>query len=86
MVAALHTDRTLAQQIIEQGRHYLMPVKANQPQLQSDIELLFEAPPWQAQGGPPEFAASRSVNKGHGRLDVRQVQVSSALDEFFDWP
>jgi predicted transposase YbfD/YdcC len=83
---ALHTERALAHQIVAQGGHYFMVVKRNQPTLRADIALLFDAPPWQATGAAPEQGTSRTVNKGHGRLEVRQVQVSHALDDFLDWP
>jgi hypothetical protein len=42
---ALHTQRELAQQILNQNGHYFMIVKENQPTLYQAIELLFKQPP-----------------------------------------
>ncbi len=47
---ALLTQRTIAQQIVAQHGHYLMVVKANQPELYQAIELLFTCPPWTPKG------------------------------------
>jgi hypothetical protein len=44
-MAALLTQRTLAQQILDQQGHYFMVVKANQPELFHAIQLLFARPP-----------------------------------------
>jgi hypothetical protein len=43
---ALLTQRALAQQIRDQGGHYLMGVKANHPALYEDIRILFAEPYW----------------------------------------
>ena len=72
--------------MVEQGGHYFMVVKDNQPTLRDDIAVLFDAAPWQARATAPELACRRSVNKAHGRLEVRTLQVSQALDGFFTWP
>src|SRR5919205_4443511 len=42
---ALLTQRTLAQQILDQHGHYLMVVKETQPALYAAIDLLFRVPP-----------------------------------------
>ena len=44
-VDAMFTQRAIAQQIIDQGGHYLMVVKKNQPQLYEDIGTLLGAAP-----------------------------------------
>jgi hypothetical protein len=42
---AVLTQRQIAQQIVDTGGDYLMLVKANQAQLQEDIETVFALPP-----------------------------------------
>ena len=41
---ALLTHQDIAQAILERGGHYLMRVKANQPQLLEDLKLWFDDP------------------------------------------
>lgn len=83
-VDALLTQHELARQIRAQGGHYLMVVKANQPALLTAITTLFEHPP-----RPLAADAAESVStcdKGHGRLDVRTLERSAALNTYLDWP
>ena len=70
---ALLTQRLLAQQVLDQGGHYLMIVKENQPKLYDAIALLFERPPWLRQEQGQEYRVHRTVDKGHGRLERRTL-------------
>jgi predicted transposase YbfD/YdcC len=83
---ALHTQRDLAQQILDQQGHYLMIVKENQPTLYHSIQLLFEQPPWLKQEQPLEYQVHPSANKGHGRREKRCLESSTALCAYLDWP
>ena len=81
---ALLTQRALATQIRAQGGHYLMVVKANQPELLAAITTLFADPP-----RPTVTDAAASVStcdKGHGRLDLRTLECSAALNAYLTWP
>lgn len=59
-----------------------MAVKANQPDLPWDLERLFADPALVAETGP------RTVtwDKGHGRLERRELRASGALVGYTDWP
>ncbi len=58
-----------------------MVVKGDQPGLRWDLEHLFaEAEP------PGRTGVVRTVDKGHGRLEVRRLQASTALTSYSDWP
>ena len=83
---ALLTQRTIAQQILDQQGHYLMMVKANQPELYQAIEFLFANPPWTKQEQPREYWKHKTMNKGHGRLEYRTLETSTALCAYLDWP
>ena len=83
---ALHTQRELAQQILDQHGHYLMVVKENQPTLYQSIEVLFDQPPWLKQEQSQEYQVHPSANKGHGRLEKRCLESSTALNSYVDWP
>lgn len=85
---AMQTQRALSAQIVEAGGDYLWFVKTNQPTLHADLELLF-APDVVGPGCgpvPTDFSTARHVEKGHGRIDERQLTVSSLLHEDSDWP
>ncbi|MEM3470302.1 MAG: ISAs1 family transposase, partial [Thermoproteota archaeon] len=60
----------------------LMIVKDNQPTLRADIALVF------ADSAASDFIEDRSIttDKGHGRLEVRTLETSTALNDYLDWP
>jgi predicted transposase YbfD/YdcC len=76
---ALHTQRNLAQQILDHHGHYLMVVKENQLELYQSIALLFDQPPWLKQ-------EQSTTNKGHGRREKRRLESSTALCPYLNWP
>ena len=58
-----------------------MAVKADQPGLLWDLERLFE------EADPPgTTGATRTVDKGHGRLEARRLRASDALAGYTYWP
>lgn len=83
---ALLTQRRVAQHILDQHGHYLMVVKANQPELYQAIALLFAQPPWTRIEQKTEYDRCQTVGKGHGRLERRVLESSSALQAYLDWP
>ncbi|MBU0490388.1 MAG: ISAs1 family transposase [Chloroflexi bacterium] len=78
---ALLTQRSAAQTIVDEQGDYVMYAKDNQPTLHDDIAQLFAA-------ADPEFItdAATTVDKGHGRLERRTLQTSTALQDYLDWP
>ncbi len=78
------TQRWIARLIRNQNGHYLMVVKGNQEELYRHIELLFQQPPVPAR--PGEFLSYRYSEKGHGRLETRTLECSTALQGYLDWP
>lgn len=92
---ALLTQRTIAQQIVAGGGHYLMVVKGNQPEAYLAIEELFGsvdagAPPWLAHEQEASYRHYSKVEKGHGRVEKRTLESSQALREcvreYLRWP
>jgi predicted transposase YbfD/YdcC len=81
---ALHTQRALAQQILDQNGDYLMMVKKNQPQLYDNIDLLFESPPLCQ--GEEDRLKYVTHNKTHGRRETRTLETSALLNAYVDWP
>lgn len=73
-IDAMGCQTAIAEQIIEQGGDYLLAVKGNQKHLYEDIQHLFKhavASNFLTDG----FDEDRTVNKGHGRLEIRHCQV-----------
>jgi predicted transposase YbfD/YdcC len=75
-IDAMGCQTEIAAQIVAQGGDYLLAVKKNQKHLFEDVAHLFKhAVPdnFQAEG----FDAARTVDKQHGRLEIRQCQCIS---------
>jgi predicted transposase YbfD/YdcC len=84
MMDALLTQRALAQQILDQGGHYLMMVKKNQQRLWEDLDMYFQLPPIPADG--EEWDRIQTIEKGNGRIEVRTLECGSGMGPDLDWP
>jgi predicted transposase YbfD/YdcC len=85
---ALLTQRQLSLQVVEAGGEYVWLVKDNQAQLKQDIALLFQALPAGTRHRPPDsdFRTAQTVDKGHGRREVRTLTTSALLRGYAAWP
>lgn len=90
---ALYCQQDVCQQVVEAQGDYLLIVKENQPTLLSDIQQVFAplSAEEQARTGvhtvvPLAIQTYRSVEKGHGRIEERQIRVSSELGGYSAWP
>jgi predicted transposase YbfD/YdcC len=75
---ALLTQRELAKYIVDRDAHYYFTVKNNQPQLRQDILLHFQ------QRGAPDY--QEPPNLAHGRIEVRRIWTSNALNDYLNFP
>ena len=76
---ALLTQRKLAHYIVaERSAHYVFTAKDNQPLLAEAIRLIFE------NRGAPEYSAP--VTLAHGRLESRSIWISTALNDYLEFP
>ncbi len=85
---AMHTQRSLSAIITDQGGDYVFPVKENQLALYQSIQQLF-APEYPKPGFgkiPTDFLSAQKVNKGHGRLEIRNITTSEMLNAYSTWP
>lgn len=85
---ALHTQKALSAQIVQQGGDYVLPVKENQPMLYKNIQQLF-APEYPKPGFgkiQTDFLTTQKVNKGHGRIETRILTTSEMLNPYSTWP
>ena len=82
---ALHTQPKWAQAVLDRGGDYLLIAKGNQSELRDAIAFLFSQPP-----RPHLFpeGEARTVDKAHGRLEIRHLRASSELGEYLAlrWP
>ena len=85
---AMHTQKALSAQIINQGGDYVFPVKENQLRLYQNIQQLF-APEYPKPGFGKiqmDFLTTQKVNKGHGRIETRIMTTSEMLNPYSTWP
>lgn len=89
-IDAMGCQRTIAHQLRQQGADYVLGLKGNQGRLHQEVVELF------AQAQATGFAgvahdSHRSMDKGHGRIEVRQCWTITEpdhlhwLDEGRDW-
>jgi len=75
-VDAIGTQTKIARTIIQAESDYLLAVKQNQGKLYRDLEMLFSYDQRRDfQDAPYHYA--KEVQKGHGRIDVRECWVTS---------
>jgi len=75
-IDAIGTQKAIAQQVVEQGGDYMLALKENQPHLLEDVQSLFT---WadRIQYEALVHAHCQTVNKGHGRLEIRECWTIS---------
>ena len=73
-IDAIATNATIATAITTVGADYLLAVKANQPTLRAEIEACFKDAP------PQTIASHVEHDKGHGRIERREVSVIREVD------
>jgi predicted transposase YbfD/YdcC len=76
---ALNCQVKTAQRVLDKQGDYLLALKENQPALWSDVTLLFDDLVASHNRAYP-FHYDKSVNNGHGRIEIRQVWVVDAPD------
>jgi predicted transposase YbfD/YdcC len=78
-IDAMGTQIEIAQQIINQGGEYLLPVKENQKQLLEDITLFFNLA-HQKEFRQVHHTYHRTADARHGRLEIRQCWAVSGIE------
>ena len=71
---AMHCQRQVAQQVVEQGGDYALALKCNQSTLHDDVKLFLDDP-------DTPVAQATQVGKGHGRIETRVASVSPISDQ-----
>jgi predicted transposase YbfD/YdcC len=79
---AIGCQRKIAQDIIGQEADYVLALKGNQPALHDDVRHFLDDP-------ETTLATAREIDKGHGRIEIREAGVSTDIDWLQDshaWP
>jgi predicted transposase YbfD/YdcC len=78
-IDAMGCQREIAAAIIDRGADYVLALKDNQPSLLEDVQWLFEqAESMQFQSLEQDVA--QSVDKGHGRIEIRRCWTLSGSE------
>jgi predicted transposase YbfD/YdcC len=78
-IDALGTQTEIARAIVDQGADYVLAVKENQGHLYEDVLATFQdAEARQFAQVPHTYA--KTINKGHGRVEIRECWVIERLD------
>jgi predicted transposase YbfD/YdcC len=80
---ALNCQRAIAQQTVDRGGDYVLPLKGNQGTLHDDVRLYLDDPACSATTAKPD------IDAGHGRIETRIAMVSTDigwLQERHQWP
>ena len=79
---AMHTQRNLSRQIVQAGGDYLWFVKRNQSALCQKLVTAFASSDSDTANG----VTVTEHDKGHGRLEKRQLTASAQVTNTLDWP
>jgi len=77
---AMHTQKKWCACVHVYGGYYLTIVKKNQPQMYQDLVDFFDDQDAEQQ----EWQHSKSVHKGHGRLEIREMWTSTQMNAWFE--
>ena len=86
-IDAMGCQRDIAQNIIDQGGHYIFALKGNQSSLQEDVQTFLEDVI--ARGTAPPCDYYETMEKSHGRLETRKYWSCGEVDWLIQrhhWP
>jgi predicted transposase YbfD/YdcC len=73
-IDAMGCQVAIAQKILDQGAHYVLSLKGNQPTLEADVAEYFRTAP------PAEIVSVTTLEKGHGRIETRRYVASANVE------
>lgn len=83
-IDAMGCQKTIVQQIVETGADYVLALKDNHPTLSEDVRLWLDT-----QVGQDRLPVHETVDKDHGRIEVRRYVLSAEiawLAQKPEWP
>ena len=82
---AAFCQKEICKQVVKAGGDYLLVIKGNQQTLLEDAKLLFEIN-LIPKGLEFDIRECKTIDKGHGRIEIRKAQVSNELHGISNWP
>jgi predicted transposase YbfD/YdcC len=76
-IDAMGCQKSITKKIVDKGGDYFIALKGNQESLHDDVKLHFEYPTREAK---TTLLFAETVDKGHGRIEVRRCQLSNDID------
>ncbi len=77
---AMHTQKKWCACVDAYDGYYLTMVKKNQPEMYQDLRDFFE----EKDADRGEWHATKKIQKGHGRLEIRQIWTSTQMNEWVE--
>lgn len=77
---AIHTQKKWCAGVHLYGGYYLLPVKDNHPTARQDLEDFFQ----DRELDQGEWHTYKQSQKGHGRLEVREIWTSTQMNAWFE--
>lgn len=81
-IDAIGTQETIVKKIVKKKGHYVLPVKKNQKELRKDIKSYFEEQ--NNLKGHKEIAFKRTLEKDHGRIEIRDYYLTNNISTIKD--
>lgn len=78
-IDAMGCQKEIAADIVEQNADYVLSLKENHGNLYEDVELLFDDLE-ESRFSAYQYDYERTINKGHGRIEIRQCWTISDPD------
>ena len=78
-IDAMGCQKAIAEQIINRGGDYVLALKGNQSGLHDDVELFLSGALAKGFEGIAH-RAHETLDKGHGRVEVRRYWISEQID------
>jgi len=78
-IDAMGCQKAIAQQIVDQGGDYVLGLKGNQGTLHQRVKRLLDEAIDQGWAGV-DHGHDQTIEKGHGRIDLRQVWATDQID------
>jgi len=82
-IDAMGCQKAIAQEIVNQGGHYILQVKDNQPGLHALVKETFDELTGRGIGGVP-YDFHEETHAGHGRIETRRLWVTDWTDWYAD--
>lgn len=80
-IDAAGCQKKIAQQIVDQGGHYILQLKGNQGTLHSETAMLFDQCLTDDCRGI-SYSTAATTEKGHGRIEERRIWATSEVNWF----